>query len=336
VTTPSQRLLSLQRQHKTLLGKIVSKQKEAERLQSLVDQVERELTQRVEPLAASCRSLNAEIWHMFQALLASAPTKRARRSVREVFDAMLSQGIVLPVEDASDPDSGARAEPDGDADNGSHAGARRGGYSAAPKGAEPGRESLKALFKRLTVAFHPDRTQDAVEKLERTSVMQAITQAYQTGDLASLLKLERRSQTQTPENPGSDPLGECAALERMIEELRLQFGELKQKARELERHEVFEFCSPSRDDRRYETLDRFVKTVEAELDELTRIRDFVAAFRDKKLTLDEFLCGPLFQFGGAEFDFDDLVRTVAAPPEAERGRATRRRNRNRRSRDQRR
>lgn len=335
VSSPSQRLSSLQRQHRTLLQKIASKQKEVERLKQQVEEAERQLHERVEPIAARCRSTNEEIWNMFQALLSSAGTKRARRAVREVFQALVNHGVVLPVEADADPDPdagarGARAADDAD-DPRARQRPDRGGYSAAPRGAEPGRDVLKAVFKRLTLAFHPDRTQDAAEKLARTELMQRVTRAYQVGDLASLLQLERRA----PAGGGtaSAPEGaQCLELERAVDELRVQLSELKSETRRLERAEALQFFSVDVAGGSGKTLDRFVRTVEAELEELTRIRDFVAAFRDKELSLDEFLCGPVFEFGGAEFDFDDLVRGDVVEAAEPRGRARRAARRERRKR----
>lgn len=331
----------MQRQHRTLLSKIASKQKEVERLKRLVEEAQQQLHERVEPIAARCRRANAEIASMFEALITSAPTKRGRRAVREVFHALVSQGVIFPVESQDDPEFDAHENPGSDPRNAAGArpepGPGRGGYSAAPRGAEPGRHTLKALFKRLTLAFHPDRTQDPTEKLARTALMQSVTQAYQTGDLASLLRIERQSAAPGPA-PGAsgsasapDEAAQCLALERVLAELRVQLSELKQDARQLERSEALQFFSPDVAGRPGKSLDRFVRTVEAELDELTRIRDFVAAFRDKKLTLDEFLCGPVFQFGGAEFDFDDLLRgMVDAEESVGRSRRGARRKRGRR------
>jgi len=334
VTSSSQRLLSLQRQHATLLRKIANKQKELERLKRLVEQAEQQLHERVEPIAARCRHKNEEIWSMFQALLTELPTKRGRRAVREVLQALVSQGIVFPVEAEIEPEFDGHGDPARGNDAGAGARVRPGdgGYSAAPRGAEPGRDMLKAVFKRLTLAFHPDRTKDATEKLARTALMQSVTQAYQIGDLASLLRLERKSAARGAPAPAPDEAAQCLALERVVDELRAQLSELKNEARQLERAEALQFFSADVAGAPGKSLDGFVRTVEAELDELTRICDFVAAFRKKKLTLDEFLCGPVFQFGGAEFDFDDLVRGTVVEASEARGRARRdaRRKRGRR------
>ncbi|HEU5075058.1 MAG TPA: hypothetical protein VFU02_12800 [Polyangiaceae bacterium] len=326
--------MSLQRQHLVLLRKIASKQKELERLKRLVEEAEQQLHERVEPIAARCRQKNEEIWSMFQALLAELPTKRGRRAVREVLQALVSQGIVFPVEAEVDSEFRGHSDPAGD--DGAGASARErptdGGYSAAPRGAEPGRDTLKAVFKRLTLAFHPDRTKDATEKLARTALMQSVTQAYQIGDLASLLRLERKSATLGTPAVAPDEASQCLAMERVVEELRSQLSELKNDARQLERAEALQFFSAEVLGQPGKSLDGFVRTVEAELDELTRIADFVGAFRKKELSLDEFLCGPVFQFGGAEFDFDDLVRGTVVEALESRGRARRdaRRKRGRR------
>lgn len=324
--------MSLQRQHQALLRKIASKQKDVERLKRTVQQAEQQLLERVEPIAARCRRTNEELWNMFEALLASAPTKRARRAVREVFHALISQGVLLPVDAESDAEFGHDDNFEdgcgdhGDFDDGDHQGpddGRRarnagdsararprfdhGGYSAAPRGAEPGRNVLKAVFKRLTLAFHPDRTQDADEKQARTALMQNVTRAYQLGDLASLLRLEKKTAVGSASESAPDQAAQCLALQQTIDELRVQLSELKNEARQLERAEALQFFDAGAPGQG-KSLDRLVRSVEAELDELTRIRDFVEAFREKRLTLDEFLCGPVFHFGGAEFDFDDLLR----------------------------
>ena len=304
------------------MRKIATKQKDVTRLKRLVEEAQQELQERVEPIAARCRRLNEEIWGMFEALLSSAPTKRGRRAVREVFHALVSQGVLLQAGAEDDQDDGPRPRPQpGD-----------GGFSAAPRGAESGRDTLKAVFKRLTLAFHPDRTQDANEKLARTSLMQGLTQAYETGDLAGLLRLEQKSKAAGAPASPKDEAAQRLALERVLYELRVQLSELKNETRQLERAEALQFFSADVAGPLGKRLDRFVRTLEAECDELTRIHDFVAAFRDKKLTLDEFLCGPVFQFGGAEFDFDDLLRAQVVDAAEPRGKARRdaRRKRGRR------
>jgi len=315
VTSSSQRLLSLQRQHRDVLRKIGNKQKEVERLRVMVAEAEHQFMERVEPLAARCRTTNEEIWRMFESVLSSQKTKRTRRAVRDVFHALIRHGVLDPVEaevgaefeDHGEPDaaeSGARAHP----------GPGLGGHSAAPRGAEPGRDSLKAVFKRLTLAFHPDRTRDAEEKLARTALMQNVTHAYQTGDLAGLLRLEQKSGAAATPASGRDQVAQCLAIQRVLDELRVQLAELKQEARRLERAEALQFFRTEHAGGSKKSFDHLVRSLEAELDELVRIRDFVAAFRDKLLTLDEFMCGPRFQFGGAEFDFDDLLRDSAVEP----------------------
>lgn len=60
------------------------------------------------------------------------------------------------------------------------------------KGAEAeGKLEIKALFRQLAKAFHPDKEPLEHLKEEKTSLMQKITAAYENDDLYGLLKLEK-------------------------------------------------------------------------------------------------------------------------------------------------
>ena len=52
-------------------------------------------------------------------------------------------------------------------------------------------QSVRGVFRKLAEALHPDKVQAEEEKRWRTEVMKEITRAYQDGDLARLLELER-------------------------------------------------------------------------------------------------------------------------------------------------
>lgn len=50
---------------------------------------------------------------------------------------------------------------------------------------------LKKLWKRLIAKFHPDLTQNAIEKNKRNTIMKQINRAYEEGDYEQLLKIEK-------------------------------------------------------------------------------------------------------------------------------------------------
>jgi hypothetical protein len=115
------------------------------------------------------------------------------------------------------------------------------------------------------------------------------------------------------------------ALERAIAELSTQLGELRKTARELKRSDALQFVPDDQPRRGKSSLDRLVKSIEADLDELVEIRDLVVAFQKREITLAEFLRGPEFEFGGERFDFDDLLTSVLEEAHAPRSRSRNRR-----------
>src|SRR5690606_36574923 len=71
------------------------------------------------------------------------------------------------------------------------------GYSAT-KPSEKNSGLLRALFRKLAVALHPDKVQDAKERETLTSVLKEVTRAYESGDVARLVEIDRTWLAQAP------------------------------------------------------------------------------------------------------------------------------------------
>jgi hypothetical protein len=52
---------------------------------------------------------------------------------------------------------------------------------------------LKKLWKKLIAKFHPDLTQNPIEKNRRTNIMKEINKAYEEGDYTRLLRVEKEN-----------------------------------------------------------------------------------------------------------------------------------------------
>ncbi len=78
----------------------------------------------------------------------------------------------------------------------------------------PRPDLLRALYRKLASSMHPDREQDADEKLRKTEAMQGLNTAYQNKDLLSLLKLHNQTMQSNPvaETLAEDTLREYSAL----------------------------------------------------------------------------------------------------------------------------
>ncbi|GAA5001608.1 molecular chaperone DnaJ [Acinetobacter puyangensis] len=52
------------------------------------------------------------------------------------------------------------------------------------------KKSLKSIYLQLTALIHPDREQDEQKKIEKTELMQKVTEAYKQKDLLALLQIQ--------------------------------------------------------------------------------------------------------------------------------------------------
>src|SRR5690606_6258974 len=124
------------------------------------------LLNRTLPTRESLRGALRDIQRLFSRLLGptSSLSRRDKAKVRRVYEDLVValdlpalEPDEKPAEPEAEPKHSSQSRPRGDASARSDFGA--GGYSA-PKPAEATHSSLRALFKRLARAFHPDQVQD--------------------------------------------------------------------------------------------------------------------------------------------------------------------------------
>jgi len=187
------------------------------------------------------------------------------------------------------------------------------GYSAVkPGGKDAG--TLRSLFRRLAIALHPDKVRDVTQCATFTAVMKEVTCAYESGDLARLLELERTWLASMPcaeRDVDADLARRTAELLRANTELRRQLRGLSAELKGLKQ------SIPSTGDRRgargpidfAAVADQIIDEMRAELSRLEAMRDFSASFLRGDLTIDEFLLGPPMGDESADF-FERLVAEV--------------------------
>jgi predicted nucleic acid-binding Zn-ribbon protein len=254
--------------------------------------------ERMQPLMNEHSALLTEIHALFRALLAEGRlSKRAGKQVARVYQWFNES-------DEGKPLAGSASEAGNDEpDRHSHQG--ESGSGAAPNarvdsakhvGGQAGNETLRSLFRRLTIALHPDLARHEHEQQRRTDVMKEVTRAYEEGNLARLLEIEQI--WLAGGNVRSDSVDEAARyaeLERIVRKLRAQMKALESELRNLRKASPLAQMFGSRRvsaARRVEQLDELVATASAELQPLRTFRDFVRAFSEGKISLTEFLRGP--------------------------------------------
>jgi hypothetical protein len=291
------------------------------------------------PIMLKFEELRGEVAALLNELLAPGRlSARAQKQVTQVRDSLVDQGLIPPRDGADRPfeqqpgdfpfddpeESDANFEGSPSSRNPRNGTQER--VAPAPQhGQKPGRESLRALFRRLVLAVHPDRAQEQGERERRTEAMKEATRAYEDGDLARLLELEKAWQLGMSAPSNANEQGQrCAELEQTLRELRRQLRELRSELRTVRER--------MREDMLGGPLDELTASAAEELEDFVRIRDFVRDFRDGKITLKQFAKGPgLLDEDAAMLDIDQLIgefieeQRRSAPRPRSRAKAKRRR-----------
>jgi hypothetical protein len=167
--------------------------------------------------------------------------------------------------------------------------------------AKPDRDELKKirqLFLRLAESFHPDKVTDTSEKEYRTEIMKEINLAYQNGDLARLLAIEKQQELEAViDRDSSDDLTRhCTKVEAENAFLKEQLETLKQKLKHTKKSQQGEITAVFQKMTKYggDPMSEALREVEAHVKVVEQIHKFVHDFRDRRITIKEFIQGPEF------------------------------------------
>jgi predicted RNase H-like nuclease (RuvC/YqgF family) len=142
-------------------------------------------------------------------------------------------------------------------------------------------------------ALHPDKVQVEEEKERRTEAMKESTRAYQDGDLARLLELERTWMVGGELSSASEESDELerrlATLERTNEALRAQLDQLTGELKELRRSPQAELWSQAERAAKgsgVTPVEWMVQDASVQLEHLRELVGFITSFRDGQIDLD--------------------------------------------------
>lgn len=156
--------------------------------------------------------------------------------------------------------------------------------------------ALRSLFKKLAIAYHPDRVRDETAKAARTKIMKDLTGAFESGDLARLVELERTLAVRSAaaEEPRETPERHAQRLAQANLELTQQLKELKEQLKRIKEDCPFTLDLRLRDPARLgrDELDQMVLERHMEVDRAAKIREFIAMFAAGRMKVADFLKGP--------------------------------------------
>lgn len=314
---PSSSLIALMREREKLLAQIARKKQSLDKQVSSIDELQVHLARAQEgmlPLMEQGKKAEQEVHQLFAGLLTKGRLKRQeQRLVREVYDQLQRGGVISPAPDAVGEDVPDWMHDDFEPCScGEHHPSQGSpdGFASARRSAAKGASSLRDIFRRLAIAIHPDRSQTDEDRDHRTEAMKEVTRAYQDGDLARLVELEKAwlSADKAPVETHDEPERRCANLERTNRELRKQLRELERELREL-KHSGPVLVAEELGIRGRNSAARvegLVAEMQGSLDRLHKLRDFVRSFVDGRITFDAFMKGPDFGVSHAEEEVDDM------------------------------
>lgn len=156
---------------------------------------------------------------------------------------------------------------------------------------------IRQTFLKLAEIFHPDKARDSETQKSHTEIMKEINKAYQEGDLARLLEIERSQQPlEIIDNHNEDDLTRrCRTLEQHNQILLAQYENLKRELRLAKNTPEGTMVSDSRKAAKkgIDSVALMVETIDNQINVVSQIRDFVKDFIEEKITIKEFLGGPL-------------------------------------------
>ncbi len=292
----------LQSDRHWLLKQIRRKRTELDNFMAQMRTIVTEMMGRGSGFMEQVQTLDEEIHQLFDEILTKRKLgKQSRGKIEDLYLSLQFQDVIsdrpLPGEEEEDEEEDEEfaaffeeMKKQAQEAQGHHA-------SPAPAESAPNQRDMRQTFLRLAAIYHPDRASDEDTQAQNTEIMKEINRAYKDGDFARLLELEQQTLNETVETlENSDDLEKvCAKLKRENQKLRDQYEGIKQELRHLrnDTHEG-EMVKTYRQAQKV-GLDMFAQMeqeAQMEVENMTKIRDFVQDFRDQKMTIKDFLRGP--------------------------------------------
>jgi hypothetical protein len=295
----------LEKEHQSLLKQIKRKRTELNNFVEKMRSLATEVFHKVSPNMKTIAELDEEIHALFAEILTARKLgKQTQKNIQSLYRSLQMGGIIsYKAIDEDDEDNDEQLEDlfEEQEDQENHQ--RRRQFWEAQQDSESthgGRtddsKKVRQTFLRLAEIFHPDKVKDNETQMSHTEIMKEINKAYQEGDLARLLEIERQHELgEVIDNNSEDDLTRrCKNIEQQNQILKNQYEKLKQELRLVkdtpEGAMVANYKKAAKQG--IDAVELMLETVQSQTKIVAEIRDFVKDFKDKKITIKEFLAGP--------------------------------------------
>ena len=314
-------LQGLEKEHESLLKQIKRKRTELNNFVEKMRSLATEVFHKVSPNMKTMAELDAQIHALFAEILTTRKMgKQTQKNIESLYRSLQMGGIISykPIDDDEELDELDELFEDDDSEENHQR--RRQFWEAEQDSESPTvartdeSRKIRQTFLRLAEIFHPDKVKDNETQMTHTEIMKEINKAYQDGDLARLLEIERKYEVgETIDNNSEDDLTrKCKNIEQQNQILKNQYDKLKQELRLAkntpEGSMVADYKKAAKQG--VDCIALMLETMQAQTKIVAEIRDFVQDFKDKKITIKEFLAGPQSLRSNQEDMMEELLEKM--------------------------
>jgi len=314
------RLNFLEKENDKLLKQIETNRTKLNTLNDSINEVTIQVFQRSAPFRQKIMELDGQIHNLFKEIFTGKKLgKKSLKDIQSLYYHLQFDGIISPK--FSHMDAEVSAE-DNDSDDWHNKWSNHEERSHPQFKQDPpklDREELKKIrqiFLRLADSFHPDKVTDESEKEYCTEVMKEINLAYKNGDLARLLAIEKQQELGEIINRFSsdDLTRHCTKVEAENSFLKDQLDNLKLQIKLTNKSQQGEMTAAFKRMIKYgmDPLEDAVREIEAELLVIETLQKFIVDFRDRRITIKEFLKGPTAILQKEEMSEEEFVLEMLA------------------------
>jgi chaperonin cofactor prefoldin len=313
------RLEVLEKEHQSILKQIKRKRTELKNFVEKMRSLATDIFHRSSPSLNKMADLDREIHALFEEIFSSRKFgKQTEKNIKGVYRNLQIAGIISrkverEEEDTELDDLFEDFHAEGAENHHQHWQTQQKSVDTPTHRKDESRK-IRQTFLKLAEIFHPDKVTDSETQMYHTEIMKEINKAYQDGDLARLLEIEKQHELgEIIDNNSEDDLTrKCKTLEQQNQILKTQYENLKRELRQAkntpEGAMVADFRKASKQG--IDAIEQMLETLETQINIVSQIRDFVQEFKEQKITIKEFLGGPAVLHSLNQETMEDLLEQM--------------------------
>ena len=301
------RLEALEEEHKSILKKIKKKQTEIKNFVEQMRSVASQMFEKVSPIMQNMAEIDEEIHQLFAEIFTTRKLGlNSRITIEEIYVNLQDMGFISSKIDNIDEDTELDEMFENFPNETEFANQNQQKYTsqnqphetASAEKSETSRK-IRKTFLKLAEIFHPDKVTDNETQMRHNEIMKEINKAYQEGDIAKLLEIEKQYKLgeEIDINDQSDDLTrKCDRLQEKNNILQDQYENLKRELRQVKNTPEGAIVADYRKAVKQgnDFFAEMIQQVEFQKKCVEEVRDFVKDFRNKKITIKKFVKGPEF------------------------------------------